>query len=223
MPSYAKNVDAPIVLELFTSQSCSSCPPADKFLGELAAEENIIALSCNVTYWNYLHWEDTLSHDFCTDRQRRYAGARATGRVFTPELLVNGQISTVGSQRGQVRKALRNQAGKVFPIKVKHNALAGVKISLPDMPKGDGYLVEVIAYGEDHSQAVPSGENAGKTLHYTNPVKAIMVVEKAWQGDTKNFVIQDQTVMKGAKGLVVLVHQSSRAASPIIAAGSMTF
>jgi len=75
-PSLAQE-SGPVVLELFTSQSCSSCPPADRVLESLAKDENIIALSCNVTYWNHLHWEDTLSQDFCTARQRISGIARA--------------------------------------------------------------------------------------------------------------------------------------------------
>ena len=98
---------SPVVVELFTSQSCSSCPPADRNLGKLSENPNVIALGFHVTYWNHLHWEDTLSNEFSTKRQRSYAAAFRNGRVYTPQMVVNGEQEFVGSNGSKVNAALK--------------------------------------------------------------------------------------------------------------------
>src|SRR3954453_7509032 len=87
------------VVGLFTSQGCSACPPADRLMAELAREPGVIALSLPVTYWDYLGWKDTLAHAAFTERQRAYAGMRGDRQVFTPQAVVNGAATVVGSDR----------------------------------------------------------------------------------------------------------------------------
>lgn len=172
----------PVVVELFTSQSCSSCPPADKVLGEIAAEyPNVIALSCNVTYWNHLHWKDTLSHEFCTDRQRDYAYDLKSRGPYTPQAVVNGQYETVGSQGSSVRGFIK-KAGGLPEIKITAQPGA-LSITLPDIEK-KGYRLTLFAYDGGHTQKIPSGENSGRTVHYTNPVNAMRVLEN-WDGGAR--------------------------------------
>src|SRR5258707_6951060 len=94
------------VMELFTSQGCSSCPPADKLLGELAEREDLLALSLPVDYWDYLGWKDTLaSHDY-SERQREYAQSRGDGDVYTPQAVINGSADVVGTDRTAIETAL---------------------------------------------------------------------------------------------------------------------
>ena len=91
------------VIELFTSQGCSSCPPADAMLGEYADRDDVLALSCNVDYWDYLGWKDTLASPDNTERQRDYAPARGDGQVYTPQLVVNGRDARRRQQPGSDR------------------------------------------------------------------------------------------------------------------------
>src|SRR4051812_3338462 len=94
------------VLELFTSQGCSSCPPADKLLGELAADPSVVSLSLPIDYWDYLGWKDTLADPRHTARQRAYSGVRGDREVYTPQVVVNGSMHALGSSKGSIDKAI---------------------------------------------------------------------------------------------------------------------
>ncbi|MHA1189152.1 MAG: DUF1223 domain-containing protein, partial [Alphaproteobacteria bacterium] len=96
------------VVELFTSQGCSSCPPADKYVGDLVDREDVIALSLPVDYWDYLGWKDTLARPENTRRQYEYANARGDNRVYTPQIIVNGGEHFVGSSRKSVERSIRD-------------------------------------------------------------------------------------------------------------------
>ena len=106
MSTAAVAEDAPVVVELFTSQGCYSCPPADDLLGELAERENVLPLAFHVTYWDRLGWPDTLGLPAGTARQEAYARTLGTGRMYTPQMVVQGQIDVVGSRRDRVMRAL---------------------------------------------------------------------------------------------------------------------
>lgn len=164
---------APLIVELFTSQSCSSCPPADKLLGDLQQKHpHIIALSCHVTYWNHLHWRDTLSKPFCTDQQRWYA-TRVNSSVFTPQMVLNGQVSAVGSRQSKVLTALKKteKNNTIIPLNFKQD---GDQITIQNLPpKKDNHTVLLFTYKKTHTQNIPSGENAGRTVQYTNPVTTV--------------------------------------------------
>jgi len=203
---------APIVLELFTSQSCSSCPPADRVLGEFAKRENIIALSCHVTYWNHLHWKDTLSKEFCTKRQRQYVQALDSRGPYTPQIVINGHHELIGSQARKISKILDREKGAVKPIYIHRNK-DQFDITLPKLPRSE-YIVTLISYGDNHVQDIPSGENRGRTVLYTNPVKSIKNLG-AWDGSEK--LISHEYF---DPNIVVLV-QEEHVAGKIIAAGKI--
>jgi len=173
-----------IIVELFTSQSCSSCPPADKVLSELEKNPNIITLSCNVTYWNHLHWKDTLSQQFCTDRQRKYAAVKQRGRVYTPQMVVNGSYEFVGSNRKQALNIINKaQSDNIKPISIqKHNDKW--VIQLPNMQWTGDYIITAFTSIEGYTQNIPSGENKGRTVHYTNPIIGKINLG-AWDGSAK--------------------------------------
>lgn len=172
---------SPVVVELFTSQSCSSCPPADAVLGKLAQDDDVIALSCNVTYWNHLSWKDTLSREFCTSRQQEYARAKGLRGPYTPQIVVNGSAETVGSREGQVKK-LVNSAQAIGKITVKPDT-GTLHIALPAIAAGN-YTLTLFTFDTAHTQAIPSGENRGRTVTYTNPVTAKVNIGQ-WDGQTK--------------------------------------
>src|SRR5215469_12477201 len=125
----ASAADAQAVLELFTSQGCSSCPPADRLIGQLANDPSLIALSIPIDYWDYLGWRDTLANPAHSARQRAYARARGDGQVYTPQIVVNGATDALGSDQAAVERAI-----------VQANHKAGV-MSLPvDLAVNNGAL-----------------------------------------------------------------------------------
>ncbi len=176
--------NSPVVLELFTSQSCSSCPPADQVLGELSKQPNIIALSCNVTYWNHLHWKDTLSKDFCTNRQRDYVQALQSRGPYTPQIIINGRHELVGSQKSKIENIIQKEKGVVKFIELnKNNNNNDLQIMLPKIETGQ-YILSLVLYEKNHTQNIPSGENRGRTVSYTNPIYVIESLG-GWDGEEK--------------------------------------
>src|SRR5690242_10429279 len=115
-PQPGRPADA--VIELFTSQGCSSCPPADRLLGELADKPGIVALSYSVDYWNYLGWRDTLSSAANSDRQREYSRARGDGKVYTPQVVVDGIIHVNGSDENAIRQAMKDASTRLANVRV---------------------------------------------------------------------------------------------------------
>ncbi len=210
-------INKPVILELFTSQSCSSCPPADKILSQLAKNPNVIALSCNVTYWNHLSWKDTLSHEFCTERQRQYSkiGGRR-GRIFTPELIINGKESVIGS-RGSKITTLIQQAAPIAPVIVSNDADM-LNITLPEIALPA--TVTLVTYQADHSQYIPKGENHGRTVSYTNPVSMIEQIAQEWDGKAAQIAVPVKP-SELVVGYAVLVHQGTASVGHVVAAGKV--
>ena len=212
-----EQINTPIVLEMFTSQSCSSCPPADKLLGKLQSEnDNVIALSCNVTYWNHLHWKDTLSQNFCDARQRDYVQNLRSRGPYTPQIVINGNDTMVGNQEGTVRKGIVS-ATPLKTIKLSHND-NNLTITLPETPGDDSYAIELITYGATHTQDIPSGENRGRKVNYTNPVQNITSLG-TWDG-TGKVMSYDLSTIDNAENVAVLAHKNGHTGA-IIAAGKL--
>ena len=176
----AENAATPVVVELFTSQGCSSCPPADLVLQELASHENVIALSLPIDYWDNLGWPDTFASPEHTQRQRQYASLLANSRVYTPQMVINGHIDVVGSRRDDVLKAIEQEANRqrqVIEISLvtRNEAL---EIGLGDAPES---LVDVEAsvwiapfHTGPQQVAIKRGENGGRELSYSNVVQGLM-------------------------------------------------
>lgn len=181
----AQSLARPIVLELFTSEGCSSCPPADALLHRLATSNaTLLPLAFHVTYWNSLGWRDPFSLDAATARQRAYARLTATDSVYTPQLIVDGRQQMVGSDELAVARALRTAAADMLPppplrltdangqVVVELGAAAG-------LPPG---LVLLLGYDREHRTAIGRGENSGHTLLEANIVRA-MVPLGSWRGE----------------------------------------
>src|SRR3712207_5775782 len=130
--SFAGEAGPRAVVELFTSQGCSSCPPADSFVAELSRREDVVALTLPVDYWDYLGWKDTLGRREHTERQYAYAEARGDGKVFTPQIVVNGRHSFVGGDREAVEAAIRT-AELPLDIAIVQNGEA-IDIDIEAMP-----------------------------------------------------------------------------------------
>ena len=177
--------DQPIVVELFTSQGCSSCPPADKLLGELATKKNIIPLSMNVDYWDYLGWRDTLGSPEHTKRQKQYAANRGSQQIYTPQMIVNGRLDVVGSRRKQVMNTLKQATAKTprVPINISQNNNeiiidVGENKNIPSPQKA---TVWVIMTAQKVFVPIKRGENSGKEITYHNVVRQMIPVGM-WEG-----------------------------------------
>lgn len=166
----------PVVVELFTSQGCYSCPPADKFLGVLAGRSGVIALSFHVDYWNYLGWRDPYSSPEATQRQQVYASAMRRRTVYTPQMVVDGTLQAIGSYTGVVDGQIRLRREAADDRVAVSIAGGGSDGALSATVKGDGgrtgdCQVWLVYFDRQHTTEIPRGENAGKTLTYYNVVR----------------------------------------------------
>ena len=172
------------VLELFTSQGCSSCPPADRLMGEYTERDDLLALSFNIDYWDYLGWKDTLaSHDFSA-RQKAYSEARGDRQVYTPQIIVNGGEHVVGSNRGAVDGALKRaeETGLPVPITLSTSDDAvevHIGAASTDAAKGTLWLV---MYDPTVTVPIQRGENKGETVTYHNVVRKLRPIAM-WKGE----------------------------------------
>ncbi len=172
-PLAARAGEGPVVVELFTSQGCSSCPPADAYLHDLAKRTDVIALSYNVGYWDYLGWKDTLASLAHTERQRAYARTLGLSGVYTPQIVVNGIAEGVGSRRHEIEPAL--ESAKPLPVSISFTG-EGDALSLsvgpgetPERPA----TLWLVRYTKEERVEISRGENRGRTIAYTHAVRQL--------------------------------------------------
>jgi hypothetical protein len=195
------------VVELFTSQGCSSCPAADRVLGQLAAEGRVIALSVPVDYWDYLGWKDTLAQHAHSMRQRGYAGARGDRQVYTPQAIVNGSAQVIGSDRQAIEAACKNAAKAAVPVTLTRN---GENIDV-DIGAGQGAPASVwlLTVARATPVAIGRGENHGRTITYSNVVRSWRRLAE-WTGSPmKSSVSLPELNAKDADAVVILVQPGS--------------
>jgi hypothetical protein len=162
----------PVVVEMFTSQACSSCPPADALLGRIATMPGILALSFNVTYWNGPAWHDAYALAGATARQNWYAGLHGSQDVYTPEAVVDGTATMVGSDRDKVDAAIA--AAKAAPAGDTAIGISGGKnITISIGAGAPGAEIWVFGYDGMHTTRIGGGENGGATLSEVNIVRSI--------------------------------------------------
>lgn len=171
-----------VVVELFTSQGCSSCPPADRILGELAEDDNVIALALHVDYWDYLGWKDEFASPENTKRQRAYARAKGERTIYTPQMIVGGMDHVVGSRGMKVAKIVQKHAKRKMPVDIRLRR-SGDTLSIEATGVGDlpNMVVYVATYSPEETVDVRRGENAGRTLTYHNVVRRMAPVGR-WNG-----------------------------------------
>lgn len=162
------------VVELFTSQGCSSCPPADAILSEIGARKDIIALAYHVDYWDYIGWRDTFGSPAYSTYQRNYASARHEPRVYTPQLMVNGQKDVVGSRRGEVNSALSEAALPITLDLMEKDGL--ISISAKGNVDFSSAQLWLVTFKKTASVAIGRGENRNKTLEYSHIVTSRQLI-----------------------------------------------
>ena len=209
------HADPRAVVELFTSQGCSSCPPADKIVGELARDPNVIALSMPIDYWDYLGWKDTLADSRFSARQKAYSHSRGDRDVYTPQMIVNGSAQVIGSDRAAIESAIKTtgKSDGVMSVPVTMT-LSGKQINVsveagkaPAAGRGEVWLCSV-------TRSVPisigRGENRGQQLTYYNVVRSLVKVGD-WNGGAGSWTIPLETISRdGVDAAVVYVQDGSR-------------
>lgn len=210
LPLSAEAADrqAPVVVELFTSQNCSDCPEADEFLSSIAhnPDNGLIVLGCHVTTWDNRKWIDTLSLPECSERQHDYSGLLEQGRSYTPQMVVNGASSFKGSREFDFDLAVRKTRLKdpVALIKIDMTE-RGFEIELPELPAGQRvpYELNVITYMTNRTIDITAGENRGQKITYAHAVSGITRLPP-WQGKAETRLIKmDQLNGDHLHGVVI--------------------
>ncbi len=187
------------VIELFTSQGCSSCPPADKLLGQLADDRSIIALSLPVDYWDYLGWKDTLALKGHSIRQRAYAQTRGDRSVYTPQVVVNGVVHALGSDKAEIEKAIAESHAHapVLTVPVNMQVADGkVSVALPASSSMQGKAqVWLCPVANQIPVAIERGENSGHKITYHEVVRRWVKLGE-WTGQAESFSLPIAEVTK---------------------------
>jgi hypothetical protein len=202
-PAIAQETGA--VIELFTSQGCSSCPPADALLAEYAGRGDILALSFNVDYWDYLGWKDTLASPSHSARQRAYAVARGDGYIYTPQVVIDGLTHAVGSDRAKIDAALAAATGNLtVPVRLTPSADT-VTLDIGAATGMPHATVWMVMYDEAVTVEVERGENTGRTLTYNNVVRKLRPVAM-WKGRALSIDLpKSEMVQTGAERCAILL------------------
>ncbi len=205
--AFAHAADPPkAVIELFTSQGCSSCPPADKLAAEFATDPKLVVLSYAVDYWDYLGWKDTLARHEFTERQRAYGAKRGDNQVYTPQVVINGMSHAVGSERKAIEsKIVKGSSLVALEIVQARN---GHKVKVPALAgeAGELILVPVIS---SKTVAISKGENHGRSITYTN-IALSMIKFGDWAGDETYIdlpTVQDDG--SGADRFIIMLQSGS--------------
>lgn len=208
-----------VVVELFTSQGCSSCPPAEAFLNELADEDGIIALEMHVDYWDYIGWADPFASPQITERQRAYARGLELPYVYTPQMVIDGQHNAVGSHRDEVREAIGEASILGKPLTISYIEDGGDKIVIPAGPSPEGgATVWLAAYDGLHETDIERGENSGRTLKNRNVVRELVELAH-WTGERLEIPVDmEQMAERGRSGCAILVQQGRT--GPILGAAA---
>ncbi|MCG6882910.1 MAG: DUF1223 domain-containing protein [Silicimonas sp.] len=180
--SGAANAAETVVVELFTSQGCSSCPPADRILSDLADEQDVIALSYHVDYWDYLGWKDQFASPEFTNRQRSYARAKGERTIYTPQVVVGGVDHAVGSRGMSIAKLVRRHSEAPMPISVRLQR-HGDSVSIVGSARGavPEVVVQIVTFTPSATVDIKRGENAGRTMNYRNIVRSMKRIG-TWNG-----------------------------------------
>lgn len=223
-PSLPAVAEAPrAVIELFTSQGCSSCPPADRLLEEFSRREDLVALTYPVDYWDYLGWRDTLASAANSQRQRDYAENRGDRAVYTPQIVVNGQEHVVGSDRAALRAALDKAAplpaavslkrvGDVLEIRVNGRLPPGVAMA----------SVSLVGLAPPVEVTIGRGENRGRSVTYVNVVRELHAVGM-WEGGSATFrlPLREMQRTKSAGCAVIVQEERGRRPGRILGVGKL--
>lgn len=210
----------PVVVELFTSQGCSSCPPADKFLGDLAKRDDVIALAYHVDYWNRLGWVDPYSSEWATALQTSYSRAHDRRNNYTPQMIIQGVSDVIGSRRKAAMAEIDAHQATGFRRASVELSMADdgqVNVALGHLDRPVEADILLLRYHQHKATQIGRGENGGRTLDYHNIVHERRVIGR-WRGEAEAFTVPGLGGAEDA-GLVVMIQERNH--GPIIGAGKL--
>ena len=214
----------PVVVELFTSQGCSACPPADELLAKIADRPDVIALSLHVDYWDYLGWEDPFAQPAFTARQKAYARAARSRTIFTPQMIIEGEQSLVAPSEAELEQMIAREYETPDAVALSVSGSKGnYQIELrADPPLPQNAVVQIVRFAPQARVEILRGENAGMVLDYANVVTAWHAVAD-WDGRTPTRL---NAKIDGDEPAVVIVQgatpgKSAPLPGPILAAARL--
>ncbi len=196
----------PVVVELFTSQGCSSCPPADAYLRKLAGRAGVLPLAFHVDYWDSLGWKDTLDDPTFTARQRGYAAALGLPNIYTPQMVIDGTAEGVGSDESDMDGKIAARAANAPAVDIR---LVGsgdaARLALGASPKKMNATLWLVRYRKASSVTIARGENRGETIAYMNAVRAMKPLA-AWTGAAVDVPLAkaDLEIATGEESIAIL-------------------
>jgi hypothetical protein len=201
------SADPKALVELFTSQGCSSCVSADAYFAELAKRDDVVAISLHVDYWDYLGWRDTLGDAAYTTRQRDYAAAHGTRRVYTPQIVVNGVSGYVGSDRRSIEAAIK-QSSLPVPVTIRHgDGTVEIEVAARPDTSTNPATIRLVLLTSEAEVAIARGENAGRTIEYYNVVREIRPIGM-WGGEAVEITLpEDEIMADGVDTCAILVQE----------------
>lgn len=207
MPLTAQAQSGPVVVELFTSQGCSSCPPADALLHRLADREDVLPLALHVDYWDYIGWKDQFARPGHTLRQKGYAHAAGQSMIYTPQMVIMGQDDVVGADAMELSDAIEKHHRAPPQVQIEAvregNVLTLNLVPLVDLPQ-ENLMVQIVLFAPVKSVEITRGELAGRQFDYANVVEDWQQVG-SWDGQAEAVI---SVPLTGAQPIAVLVQQN---------------
>jgi hypothetical protein len=205
------------VVELFTSQGCSSCPPADRVLADLVERDDMLALAWHVDYWDYLGWKDTFARPANTERQKAYARSLGKRSVYTPQAVINGRVDVVGSHGGAVVEAIDEFAGTENGLSVPIEAsISGgtIKIRIDNSPLARGAKLWMVYFDKQRVVDVKRGENGGHKLKYSNIVRNMEMIGMVKDQALQTEFALDDIMRRGHDGCALILQKTTDNGDP---------
>lgn len=201
----AAGMTSPVVVELYTSQGCASCPPADELLAELAAHEEVIPLALHVDYWDYIGWQDSFARPEFTERQKSYARAVKSRMVYTPQMIVGGVDRVEGTAPDAVVKLIGKHLAEPQPVRLTVERVGDLIVirAVAEPPLSAPVDVQIVRYESSAEVAIERGENAGKTVTYHNIVTEWATLAQ-WPGVAP---LEISAPAPGAQPVVVILQE----------------
>ena len=198
-----------VVVELYTSQGCSSCPPADALLNELAERDDVLPLALHVDYWDYIGWKDQFANPKFTKRQKAYAHAAGEHMIYTPQMIVGGQEHLVGNKPMHLAKLIETHAAQPVAVHLSLRREGGaVVVSAPAVAGLGEMFVQLVRYIPEKTVDIGRGENAGRRITYSNVVTDWQVLG-SWDGSS---ALRMRADAPGADPVVIVVQKAGHKA-----------
>lgn len=216
---------SPIVIELFTSEGCSSCPPANAYLRELAGRPDLLPLSFHVDYWDYVGWKDRFADPAFTLRQRAYAAARGKMVMYTPQAIIGGAIDVIASDRKAVASAIDAAARRhpLHPLSLARDAGGTLNLVLPAARLSVPASLWLVTYRSQEASDVRGGENAGTRMITTNVVRSLREIG-SWDGSAglRAIALTTDEIATGPDGCAIIANEAGSGAVVGAVAWSLT-